>query len=123
MTTEFSLEEKKLKDNEHPVAVGHRILVKVMDVAEKTSKGIYLPGKAVDDHRSVASIGKIVQMGEDAYHRDDMSNPWAKINDYVMFGKYAGHRFECSETEMRIVNDDAILAVVSDPTKIARAHV
>ena len=34
MTTEFSLEEKKLKDNEHPYAVGHRILVKVMDVAE-----------------------------------------------------------------------------------------
>ena len=75
MITEFSLEEKKLKDNEHPVAVGHRILVKVMDVAEKTSKGIYLPGKAVDDHRSVASIGKIVQMGEDAYQRDDMSKP------------------------------------------------
>jgi len=118
MITEFSLEEKKLKDNEHPVAVGHRILVKVMDVAEKTSKGIYLPGKAVDDHRSVASIGKIVQMGEDAYHRDDMSKPWAKINDYVMFGKYAGHRFKYGDAELRIMNDDEILGLVPNVKKV-----
>ena len=108
MTTEFSLEEKKLKDNEHPVAVGHRILVKVMDVAEKTSKGIYLPGKAVDDHRSVASIGKIVQM----------SKPWAKINDYVMFGKYAGHRFKYGDAELRIMNDDEILGIVPNIKKV-----
>ena len=34
--------EKELKDKKHPVAVGHRILVKTLDVAEKTNKGIYL---------------------------------------------------------------------------------
>ena len=39
--TEFSLVEKELKDKKHPVAVGHRILVKTLDVAEKTNKGIY----------------------------------------------------------------------------------
>ena len=94
--TEFSLVEKELKDKKHPVAVGHRILVKTLDVADRTNKGIYLPGKAVEDHRAVASIGKIIQMGEDAYNRDDMSKAWAKLGDYVMFGKYAGHRFSKS---------------------------
>mgnify|MGYP003680295848 FL=1 len=106
MTTEFSLVEKKLKDEEYPYAVGHRILIKIMEVADKTSKGIYLPGKAVEDHRSVASIGKIVQMGEDAYNRDDMTKPWAKVGNYVMFGKYAGHRFKYGDAELRIMNDD-----------------
>ena len=38
MTTEFSLEEKKLKDNEHPYAVGHRILVKVMGILNEVDQ-------------------------------------------------------------------------------------
>jgi co-chaperonin GroES (HSP10) len=38
-----------------------------------------------------------------------------------MVSKYAGHRFEYDGVEMRILNDDAILAVVSDPTKVSRA--
>ena len=117
--TEFSLVEKELKDKKHPVAVGHRILVKTLDVAEKTNKGIYLPGKAVEDHRAVASIGKIIQMGEDAYNRDDMSKAWAKLGDYVMFGKYAGHRFKYGEAELRIMNDDEILAIVPDVKSVS----
>jgi len=38
-----------------------------------------------------------------------------------MVSKYAGHRFEFDNVEMRILNDDAILAVVEDPTKVSRA--
>ena len=116
--TEFSLVEKKLKDKDHPVAVGHRILVQTLDVSDKTSRGIYLPGKAVEDHRSVASIGKIIQMGADAYNRSDMSNPWAKVGDNVMFGKYAGHRFKYGDAELRIMNDDEILGLVPNVKKV-----
>ena len=117
--TEFSLVEKELKDKKHPVAVGHRILVKTLDVADRTNKGIYLPGKAVEDHRAVASIGKIIQMGEDAYNRDDMSAPWCKEGEYVMFGKYAGHRFKFGQAELRIMNDDEILGLVPDVSEIS----
>ena len=117
--TEFSLVEKKLKDKDHPVAVGHRILVQTLDVSDKTSRGIYLPGKAVEDHRSVASIGKILQMGADAYNRSDMSKAWAKVGDHVMFGKYAGHRFKFGQVELRIMNDDEILGVVPDVNEIS----
>ena len=39
-----------------------------------------------------------------------------------MLSKYSGHLFEYDGVEMRIVNDDAVIGVVNDPTKIARAH-
>ena len=38
MTTKFKLIEEKLEKN-HPVAVGHRILVQVLDVQDKTKGG------------------------------------------------------------------------------------
>ena len=118
MTTKFNLIEEKLEKN-HPVAVGHRILVQVLDVQDKTKGGIYLPGKAVEDHRSIASIGKVIQTGDEAYKREDMILPWCKIGDNVMFGKYAGHRFQCGKSELRIMNDDEILATVPDVTNIS----
>ena len=46
---------------------------------------------------------------------------WCEKGDWVLLSKYSGHRFECDNVEMRLVNDDSILAVVSDPTKISRA--
>ena len=117
-TTKFSLTEEKL-DKNHPTAVGHRILVQVLDVDDKTRGGIYLPGKSVQEHRNVASIGKVIQMGEDAYNREDMSKPWCELGDYVMFAKYAGHRFQFGKTELRIMNDDEILGLVPDIKNIS----
>ena len=114
----FSLVEEKL-EKKHPKAVGHRILIQVLDVQDKTKGGIYLPGKAVEDHRSIASIGKVIQMGDDAYRREDMTIPWCKKGDHVMFGKYAGHRFKYGKSELRIMNDDEILAIVPDISNIS----
>ena len=117
-TTKFSLTEEKLEKN-HPKAVGHRILVQVLDVQDKTQGGIYLPGKAVEDHRSVASIGKVIQMGDDAYKREDMTIPWCKKGQHVMFAKYAGHRFKYGKSELRVMNDDEILAFVPDVKSVS----
>jgi co-chaperonin GroES (HSP10) len=58
-------------------------------------------------------------MGEDAYNREDMSKPWCKLGDHVMFAKYAGHRFQFGKTELRIMNDDEILGLVPDIKNIS----
>ena len=96
-----------------------QILVQDLDVDDKTRGGIYLPGKSVQEHRNVASIGKVIQMGEDAYNREDMSKPWCELGDHVMFAKYAGHRFQFGKTELRIMNDDEILGLVPDIKNIS----
>ena len=58
-------------------------------------------------------------MGDEAYKREDMILPWCKLGDNVMFGKYAGHRFQCGKSELRIMNDDEILATVPDVANIS----
>ena len=118
-STTFKLEEVELKNDKYPKPTGHRILIKTLDVANKTNMGIYLPSKSIEDHRAIASIGKVIELGKDAYKRDDMSEPWCKVDDYVMFGKYAGHRFKFGQAELRIMNDDEILGVVPDITEIS----
>ena len=118
-STTFKLEEVELKSDKYPKPTGHRILIKTLDVANKTNMGIYLPSKSVEDHRAIASIGKVIELGNDAYNRDDMSSPWCNVGDYVMFGKYAGHRFKFGQAELRIMNDDEILAVVPDVSEIS----
>ena len=118
-STTFKLEEVELKSDKYPKPTGHRILIKTLDVANKTNMGIYLPSKSIEDHRAIASIGKVIELGKDAYKRDDMSEPWCEVDDYVMFGKYAGHRFKFGQAELRIMNDDEILGVVPDVSVIS----
>jgi len=118
-STTFKLEEIELKNDKYPKPVGHRILIKVLDVANKTNMGIYLPSKSLEDHRAIASIGKVIEIGADAYKRDDMTQSWCELGDYVMFGKYAGHRFKYGQVELRIMNDDEILGVVPDINEIS----
>ena len=118
-STTFKLEEVELKSDKYPKPTGHRILIKTLDVANKTNMGIYLPSKSVEDHRAIASIGKVIELGKDAYKRDDMSEPWCKVDDYVMLGKYAGHRFKFGQAELSIMNDDEILGVVPDVSEIS----
>ena len=125
MTTVYSTAEVVIPDD-FPEPTGYHILIVMPRVDEKTKGGVLLPSDARNREDVASIIGKVVKIGPDCYPNTDQrfnTGAWCKEGDWVMLSKYSGHRFECSETEMRIVNDDAILAVVSDPTKIARAHV
>ena len=93
-------------------------------VDEKTKGGVLLPTDTKNREDVASIVGKVVEVGPDAYPSSDPKfqyGQWCQEGDWVMLSKYSGHRFECDGVEMRIVNDDAVIAVVSDPTKIARA--
>ena len=47
-----------------------------------------------------------------------MYNPWCKEKDWVIFGRYAGSRFKIDGGEVRLLNDDEILATINDPEDI-----
>ena len=106
--TTFKLEEVELKNDNYPRPTGHRILIKTLDIANKTNMGIYLPSNSIEDHRAIASIGKVVEVGSDASKREEMTGPWCKVGDYVMFGNYAGHRFKYGQAELRIMHKSGI---------------
>ena len=43
---------------------------------------------------------------------------WCKEKDWVLFGRYAGSRFKIEGGEVRILNDDEIIARISNPEDI-----
>ena len=44
--------------------------------------------------------------------------PWCKEGDWVIFGRYAGSRIQIDGGEIRLLNDDEILGIVTDPENI-----
>ena len=49
------------------------------------------------------------------------SGSWCETGDYVITARYSGSRFKIDGAELRIINDDEILAVVQDPNDIKHA--
>ncbi len=49
--------------------------------------------------------------------------PWCKEGDWVIITRYAGSRVKIDGGELRIVNEDEILAVVDDPRDILPANI
>lgn len=103
-----------------PEPVGWRILVRPMQPREKTEGGVIVPDQARDNQAKIQTVGRILAVGPQAWSREDMGGPWAKVGDYVLFGKWAGQRFECDGVKLVILNDDEITAVVPKPEVIRR---
>ena len=38
--------------------------------------------------------------------------------DWIIFGRYAGARFKIDGGEVRVLNDDEVIAVIQDPEDI-----
>ena len=57
-------------------------------------------------------MGLILSMGSDAYADKDKfpNGPWCKKGDWVVFARYAGSRVKIEGGEIRILNDDEVLA-------------
>ena len=76
---------------------------------------------AVVDRESVATVcGYVLKAGPLAYQDKEKfpSGAWCKEKDWVIFGRYAGARFKIDGGEVRILNDDEVIAVIQDPEDI-----
>ena len=49
--------------------------------------------------------------------------PWCKEGDWVVITKYAGSRLYIDGGELRIVNDDEVIAQVDDPLSILPSNI
>ena len=95
----------------------------------RTAGGVILPQMAKDNRKFLSQVGKVIDLGPLCY-RDPAKfgselKPWCKVGDYVVFGKYAGTKVTMkgeksgNKIEFRLVEDDVILGVISDPEAIA----
>ena len=69
------------------------------------------------------NVCKVLRVGPDAYRDEDRfpNGAWCKEKDWVLITKYAGSRIRIDGGELRIVNDDEILAVIDHPKDILPA--
>ena len=111
--------EKSLLDR-MPEPTGWRLLVLPYKGKAKTESGIYLPDQVIEQNEISTQVGYVLKVGNLAYE-DKTKFPfgtWCKKGDWVIFARYAGSRFKIEGGEVRILNDDEILAKISDPEDI-----
>ena len=103
-----------------PSPTGWRILILPYRGVGKTSGGIALPKESVEQQHVSTQVGYVLKVGDLAYKDPEKFpvGPWCKEKDWVMFARYAGSRFSIDGGEVRILNDDEILARISDPEDV-----
>lgn len=95
--------------------VGHRVLVKPMPTERKTAGGIVIPDQTAERNQRDQVKGTVVTIGATAWKGFDDGEPWAKVGDLVMFSRYGGKIvYDDDGTEYRVLNDEDIVALVSD---------
>ena len=116
-------EEQKEVTNEKaklPQPTGWRMLVLPFKMNEKTKGGVLLGQETIERQQVGSQCGNVLAMGPDCYSDKDRftQGPWCKVGDWVVFARYAGSRIEIEGGEVRLLNDDEVLATVQDPTDI-----
>lgn len=114
-------EEKSLMERV-PQPTGWRILVMPYRGREKTDGGIYIPDEASEREALATVVAYVVKVGPLAYQDPDKfgegQEPWCKEGDWVCIGRYAGSRFKLDGGEVRIINDDEVIATIVNPEDI-----
>jgi chaperonin GroES len=103
-----------------PTPTGWRILILPYRGKGKTEGGIYLPDKIVEENTVSTQVGYVLKVGGLAYKDPEKfpEGPWCEKGDWVMFARYSGSRFKIDGGEVRILNDDEVLARVLDPDDV-----
>jgi len=107
-----------------PQPTGWRILILPYQGKKQTQGGIIIP-EDVRERESVGTVcgyvlrvGPLAYLDADKFGTESSLNPWCKEGDWVIFGRYAGSRFKIEGGEVRILNDDEVLAVINSPDDI-----
>ena len=103
-----------------PDPTGWRLLILPYRGKGKTDGGIYLPDTVVNEQTISTQVGYVLKVGPLAYKDTEkfISGPWCEQGDWVMFARYAGSRFKIDGGEVRLLNDDEILAKIKEPEDI-----
>ena len=122
------MEKKELSEQELenalPKPSGHKMLVALPKVAD-TFEGSMI--QKVDSTKMAESVTSVValvlELGPDAYKDAERfpSGPWCAAGDYVLMRPYQGTRFMLNGQEFRVVNDDSVDGIVTDPRGYSRA--
>ncbi len=103
-----------------PKPTGWRLLVLPYKGKGKTEGGVLLPDKVIEENQVSTQVGYVLKMGPLAYKDKTKfeTGPWCQEKDWVIFARYSGSRFKIDGGEVKILNDDEILATILNPEDI-----
>ena len=105
-----------------PEPTGWRVLLLPYQGRKQTNGGIIVPTEVREREALGTVCGYVLKVGPLAYldadKFGDNAEPWCKEGDWVIFGRYAGSRFKIEGGEVRLLNDDEIIARISNPDDI-----
>ena len=107
-----------------PQPTGWRMLVLPFKMKEKTKGGIIMGQDTLEKQQVASQCGNVLAMGPDAYGDKQRfpDGPWCKVGDWVMFARYAGSRIKIEGGEVRLLNDDEVLATIKNPEDILHEY-
>ena len=107
-----------------PQPSGWRILVLPFKMNETTKGGVIMNESTLERQQVASQCGNVLAMGSECYRDKERypTGPWCKIGDWVVFARYAGSRIYIEGGEVRLLNEDEILATVQDPTDILHKY-
>ena len=102
-----------------PKPTGWRILVLPFKQKDKTKGGILITDSTIEKSQVASTCGLVLRMGPHCYDKERYpEGPWCKKGDWVSLARYDRSRLKIDGGELRLLNDDEILAIIQDPTDI-----
>jgi co-chaperonin GroES (HSP10) len=104
-----------------PQPTGWRMLVLPYAGKAKTEGGIVLTKQTTDREALATVVAYVVKKGPLCYNDKSRygETPWCEEKQWVLIGRYSGSRFKLEDgAEVRIINDDEIIATILDPDDI-----
>jgi len=105
-----------------PQPTGWRMLVLPYAGKAKTEGGILLTKQTTDREALATVVAYVVKKGPLCYNNESRygETPWCEEKQWVLIGRYSGSRFKLEDgAEVRIINDDEVIATILDPDDIA----
>ena len=116
-----SLVSKNLKER-LPQPTGWRLLVMPYMGKATSDGGVHIPDAVRDREALSTVVAYVLRVGplsyEDSTKFGPDGKPWCKEGDWVCIGRYAGARFKIEGGEVRIINDDEVIATILEPDDI-----
>ena len=116
----IGVKKSKKEEAKIPKPTGWRKLVLPFKMKEKTKGGLVLAETTLERQQVASQVGLVMAMGPQCYKDKERypEGPWCKEKDWVMFARYAGSRIKIDGGEMRLLNDDEVLATIDSPEDI-----
>lgn len=122
---EFENTPMEQRGKQLPEPVGFRILCAVPAAEDTFENSNIVKADVVKRNEEIGTtVLFVMAMGPLAYkdpERFPDGQPWCKVGDFVLVRTYSGTRFKIRGREFRLIADDQVEAVVSDPRGISRA--